>query len=127
MIKLKFKVLFPFLILLISFSLSFALPVEKEKVVNIQQTSSDNIERQIIEIERDRVIERANKFLDIKPRTVTASSSRRSSGGKHDFFSEGPYWWPDPANPNGAFIRNDGLRNPDRFENHDDDLRFFKK
>lgn len=124
MIKLEFKVLFPFFILLISFSLSFALPVEKGKVVNIRQTSYDYIAKQIIEVERDRVIERANKFLDIKPRTVTASSSRRSSGGKHDFFSEGPYWWPDPANPDGVFIRNDGLRNPDRFENHDDDLRF---
>lgn len=125
MIKLEFKIPFSFLILLISFGLSFALPVEKDKVVNVQQTSSDYIAKQIIEIERDRVIERANKFLNIKPRTVTASSSRRSSGGKHDFFSEGPYWWPDPVNPNGAFIRNDGLRNPDRFENHDDDLRFF--
>lgn len=56
MIKLEFKVLFSFLILLISFSLSFALPLEKDKVVNIQQTSYDYIEKQIIEIERDRVI-----------------------------------------------------------------------
>ena len=27
--------------------------------------------------------------------------SPRSAGGKHDFFSEGDYWWPDPANPDG--------------------------
>jgi len=45
-----------------------------------------------------------------------------SKAGPHDFFSEGPYWWPNPANPTGPYIRKDGQVNPDRFENNDRDL-----
>jgi len=53
-----------------------------------------------------------------KPITVTASSSPRSAGGKHDFFSEADYFWPDPQNPNGPYINRDGLTNPDNFVEH---------
>ncbi len=45
-----------------------------------------------------------------------------SKAGPHDFFSEGPYWWPDPKNPKGAYIRRDGEVNPDRFIANDSDL-----
>ncbi|HEY3837140.1 MAG TPA: alginate lyase family protein [Bryobacteraceae bacterium] len=40
----------------------------------------------------------------------------------HDYFSEGPYFWPDPKNPNGPYIRRDGERNPQRFEHNHNDL-----
>ncbi|TCC89080.1 alginate lyase [Pedobacter frigiditerrae] len=50
--------------------------------------------------------------------TVTAQSSSRSAGGKHDFFSEGDYWWPDPQNPTGPYIQKDGLTNPEIFVAH---------
>lgn len=33
----------------------------------------------------------------------------------HDYYSQAPYWWPDAANPTGAFVRRDGQVNPDRF------------
>jgi hypothetical protein len=56
-------------------------------------------------IERSRVLTAANKYLVQAPVTVTASASPRSAGGKHDFFSEGDYWWPDPANPGGPYIQ----------------------
>lgn len=42
-----------------------------------------------------------------------------SEAGLHDFFSEAPYWWPDPKNPNGPYIRKDGKVNHDRFVDHD--------
>lgn len=45
-----------------------------------------------------------------------------SQAGPHDFFSEGPYWWPDPNKPGGPYIRRDGVVNPDRFTANDDDL-----
>jgi hypothetical protein len=36
------------------------------------------------------------------------------SGDKHDYFSLSPYWWPDPAKPNGLpYIRRDGETNPE--------------
>src|SRR5437660_4008274 len=69
-------------------------------------------------LERPRVLKAANQYLGEKPVTVTASSSPRSAGGRHDFFSEGDYWWPDPANPEGPYIQRDGRINPDNFVEH---------
>jgi hypothetical protein len=68
--------------------------------------------------ERPRVLKAAAKYLNEKPVTVTAASSPRSSGGKHDFFSEGDYWWPDPKNPDGPYLQRDGMTNPDNFVEH---------
>lgn len=68
--------------------------------------------------ERARVIRLAEEYENLKPITVTAESSPRSAGGIHDFYSEGDYWWPDPANPDGPYIQRDGLTNPDNFTAH---------
>lgn len=68
--------------------------------------------------DRDRVLRAAEKYLSEKPVTITASHSPRSSGGVHDFFSEGDYWWPDSQNPGGPYIQRDGLSNPDNFNDH---------
>jgi hypothetical protein len=69
-------------------------------------------------IERPRVLKNAAEYLNAKPITVTASSSPRSTGDRHDFFSEGDYWWPDPKNPEGPYIQRDGMSNPDNFVEH---------
>ncbi|UHG92866.1 alginate lyase family protein [Spirosoma oryzicola] len=53
-----------------------------------------------------------------EPVTVTTQTSARSAGNQHDFFSEGDYWWPDSANPQGPYIQRDGLTNPDNFVAH---------
>ncbi len=68
--------------------------------------------------ERARVIRLANRYLKDPPLTVTAITSPRSAGGAHDFFSEGDYWWPDPANPGGPYIQRDGMTDPDNFVAH---------
>jgi hypothetical protein len=71
------------------------------------------------QIERDRgVIKQADQFLNEQPITITASQNPRSAGGLHDFSSEGDYWWPDPANPDGPYIQKDGMTNPDNFVKH---------
>jgi len=69
-------------------------------------------------IERERVLRAANQYLRQKPVTITATGSPRSAGGRHDFFSEGDYWWPDPKNPDGPYIQRDGETNPDNFVGH---------
>jgi hypothetical protein len=69
-------------------------------------------------IDRARVLAAAGRHLKEPPRTITASSSPRSAGGRHDFFSEADYWWPDPANPGGPYIQRDGMTNPDNFVEH---------
>jgi len=68
--------------------------------------------------DRDRALKAANRYLSEAPITITASSSPRSAGGAHDFFSEGDYWWPDPQNPDGPYIQRDGMTNPDNFTDH---------
>ena len=72
----------------------------------------------LYEIEKNRVITAADKFMKEGPITITSSSSPRSAGGKHDFFSQSDYWWPDPKNPEGPYIRKDGMTNPDNFVEH---------
>jgi hypothetical protein len=68
--------------------------------------------------DRVRVLKAANQYLQEAPITITASTSPRSAGGLHDFFSEGDYWWPDPKNPDGPYIQRDGMTNPDNFTDH---------
>jgi len=72
----------------------------------------------IVEIERTRILKKAEAYLSEPPRTVTADRCERSQGGLHDFYSEGDYWWPDPKNPDGAYLRRDGETNPDLFNAH---------
>jgi hypothetical protein len=68
--------------------------------------------------DRARVLSAAKAYLSEAPLTITASTSPRSAGGAHDFFSEGDYWWPDPQNPSGPYVQRDGMSNPDNFTDH---------
>lgn len=97
-------------VLIISF---FCLICFSQKIVAIE-----NIKTEIIKAEKQRVILLADSFLNKKPVTVTASTCKRSAGGIHDYYSEATYWWPNSANPDGAYVRKDGLNNPDNFDNH---------
>ncbi|MFY0652930.1 MAG: alginate lyase family protein [Cyclobacteriaceae bacterium] len=72
----------------------------------------------LVEIERERVLSKAEKYLDAEPITVTADTCERSAGGIHDFYSEGDYWWPNPEDPDGPYIRKDGMTNPENFTRH---------
>ena len=72
----------------------------------------------VAEFDGPRVLHNAQRYLLGKPLTVTAAQSKRSAGGLHDFFSEGDYWWPNPNNPEGAYIQRDGMTNPDNFVDH---------
>ena len=73
---------------------------------------------QVIDALRETEIARAKAFLRAIPITVTDAYCERSAGGKHDFYSEGDYWWPDPNNPGGPYVQRDGQTNPDNFTNH---------
>ncbi len=77
----------------------------------------------VASIDRDRILAAADEYLQEEPVTVTAAACERSEGGIHDFYSEGDYWWPDPENPDGPYIRRDGLTNPDNFTDHRQAMR----
>ncbi len=72
----------------------------------------------VSKIDRDRILKDAKQYLNEQPVTVTDTICERSLGGKHDFYSEGDYWWPDPENPDGPYIRRDGMTNPNNFIAH---------
>jgi hypothetical protein len=58
--------------------------------------------------------EDAAKPLALQPLSVMDKGVAPPSGDKHDYMSQAPYWWPDPAKPNGRpYIRRDGERNPE--------------
>ncbi|MEQ8532076.1 MAG: alginate lyase family protein, partial [Imperialibacter sp.] len=82
-----------------------------------------NLPEDMIAFERDRVLTTADDYLTADIQTITEVTSPRSAGGPHDFYSEGDYWWPDPENPGGPYIRKDGLTNPDNFVEHRNRMR----
>ncbi|TCD01590.1 alginate lyase family protein [Pedobacter psychroterrae] len=82
------------------------------------ESGKENMEKQAINALKSIVMEQASWAMKQMPVTVTADSSSRTAGNKHDFFSEGDYWWPDPSNANGPYIQKDGMTNPDNFVAH---------
>ncbi len=78
---------------------------------------------ELVRFERGRVLAAADRYLAEPIVTVTAARAARSTGGPHDFFSEGDYWWPDPLHPDGPYIRRDGETNPDNFVAHRNAMR----
>lgn len=63
-------------------------------------------------------LDEAKWAMNRSPVTITSFPAVRSKGGKHDFFSEGDYWWPDPQHPEGPYIQRDGMTNPENFTSH---------
>jgi Alginate lyase len=95
------------LVVFLTFAFAVTVPLAAQRV------SFD-----VARFDRARVLKAANQYLKEAPITITTSSSPRSAGGLHDFFSEGDYWWPDPQIPDGPYIQRDGMTNPGNFVDH---------
>src|SRR5215212_7327109 len=80
--------------------------------------TTSSFQKEVREVLRSQIMEEATWALRQQPRTVTAHTSLRSAGGRHDFFSEGDYWWPDPKSVDSPYIQKDGMTNPDNFAAH---------
>jgi hypothetical protein len=93
-----------------------------KKPINFKATLTEKdgtfITFDLKDIEKVRVLKKAERYLSEPPRTVTEDHCERSQGDKHSYYSEGDYWWPDPKNPNGKYIRRDGETNPNNFISH---------
>ncbi len=83
-----------------------------------QAAQNSPIEKAAEKLLKKQILAEADWAMKQEPTTITAFSSPRSAGGKHDFFSEADYFWPDPKNPDGPYINRDGLTNPDNFFEH---------
>jgi hypothetical protein len=68
-----------------------------------------NLAPALATLERD-----AKTALNAKPLSVVTKSATPPSGDKHDYLSQAPYFWPNPATSNGLpYVRHDGERNPE--------------
>jgi hypothetical protein len=121
--KLKAVLLLPSLLGLVLVFSSSKLLETNAKIGNqtphfFLNPSETNLNKEAEKVLEKQVLKEADLALLQLPITVTASFSTRSAGGKHDFYSEGDYWWPDPENPDGPYIQKDGETNPDNFVDH---------
>jgi hypothetical protein len=56
----------------------------------------------------DQILQKARVYSVLDKRQIPPS------GDKHDYMSQGPYWWPDSTKKDGKpYIRRDGVRNPE--------------
>lgn len=78
------------------------------------QSNRDAIRRGVKSPAYDKLIADADSLLGVEPKSVVMKDIMPPSGDKHDYMSQGPYWWPDPEKPDGLpYIRRDGETNPE--------------
>ena len=65
----------------------------------------------------------ADRALDAPLMSVTEKGQVPLGGTRHDYLSISAYWWPDPHNPQGRWIRRDGEINPASKNNQSDGVR----
>ncbi|WP_346316031.1 alginate lyase family protein [Chitinophaga sp. YIM B06452] len=87
-------------------------------LANVVRANGDEWLKQAVAARRGDIIAKAEWAMQQQPVTVTAARSARSAGGIHDFYSEGDYWWPNPASADSPYIQKDGQTNPDNFVAH---------
>ena len=90
-------------------------------IFNVPDSLADSvrdIKKEAVQVLRHEILARADLALKLEPQTITMFECLRSAGDKHDFYSEGDYWWPDPNNTGGPFIQREGMTNPDNFVAH---------
>ncbi|MFR8975220.1 MAG: alginate lyase family protein [Eubacteriales bacterium] len=91
--------------------------MKAEDIIHIKEKLNGNSELQ------QALANKADTLMQTPPLSVTFHKSPAASGNSHDYFSEGPYWWPDEKNLGGPYIRRDGEVNPNRFNHHFEDMQ----
>jgi hypothetical protein len=56
----------------------------------------------------------ADRRLLLGPWSVTSDRPKGVDLDPHEYYSEAPYYWPNPENPSGPYLREDGHANPTR-------------
>jgi hypothetical protein len=88
-------------------------------VISLSAAWSSDAAINVAEIDRARILKMAEIALRVEPITITKFRAQLSEGGPHDFYSNGDYWWPDPAKADGLpYIQRDGESNPNNFSAH---------
>ena len=98
------KTIFSCLILILTFGGLSAQP----RLWNIEKLSKAKLENPSLVAQ---IVKDADKLLKKKISSVVDKENPAPSGDLHDYISCAPYYWPDPANPTGPYIRRDGESN----------------
>jgi len=98
------KIVFTAFILSIS---TFSL-LGQPRVWNIEKPDHARLEKPAL---IEQILKETNNLLSKTIPTIMDKDKPAPSGDRHDYFSCAPYWWPDPANPTGPYIRKDGVTN----------------
>jgi len=61
----------------------------------------------------DKLLSDAEHALKMRPPSVMDKQRIASSGDKHDYVSQAPYYWRDTNSPDSRYIRRDGEHNPE--------------
>ncbi|MBC3766770.1 alginate lyase family protein [Neptunicella marina] len=86
---------------------------------NQERFNSDVVVQAVAQLQQQ-----AEKILRKPVLTVVSKKQLPASGNAHDYFSVGPYWWPNPETVNGLpWVRRDGQVNPAFRRNDSDNMR----
>ncbi len=89
---------------------TFVIPPENLEYTKLKYLSAERD----IQIAIDSLLADCEQAFKKGTFSVMNKSVIPPSGDKHDYYSFGPYWWPDPTQPDGLpYIRRDGERNPE--------------
>ena len=98
------KTIFSCLILILTFGGLSAQP----RLWNIEKLNKAKLENPALVAQ---IVKDADKLLKKTIASVMDKEKPAPSGDMHDYISCAPYYWPDPANPTGPYIRRDGESN----------------
>lgn len=87
------------------FSLTIGSISAQPRLWNIKKPDKANLENPALVAQ---IVKDADKLLKKKIASVIDKNKPAPSGDIHDYISCAPYYWPDPANPTGPYIRRDG-------------------
>ncbi|HXC99811.1 MAG TPA: alginate lyase family protein, partial [Verrucomicrobiae bacterium] len=78
----------------------------------------------VASLDRDRILAAASNVLMLEPLTITKYHAALSTGGPHDYYSNGDYWWPNPDTTNGLpYVQRDGQTDTNNFNKDRDCVR----
>lgn len=76
-----------------------------EPGILVSAAQGERIRQKLDEQAKAAVRQSAAEALKAGPWSVTNHRPENVTAGPNDYYSEGPYWWPDPKHPKGPYIR----------------------
>ena len=100
-------------LLVIIYYLSFCLVISAQRLVLWDMEAIENIKNnnECYSVKKN-IIKKADEYLTQKAVSVT-DREKSFAPDKHHYESISIYRWPNPENPNGPWIRKDGIVNPE--------------